>query len=45
MLLAGVDDHVASFVRSGSGQRLGDGERGTAVGKPDLDHRARPAPG
>jgi hypothetical protein len=32
---------MASFVRSGSGQRLGDGERGTSVGKPDLDHRAR----
>ena len=41
VLLVGVDDHVAGLVRSGSGQRLCDGERGTAVGKPDLDHRAR----
>jgi hypothetical protein len=41
VLLVGVDNHVASFVRSGSNQRLCDGERGTPVGKPDLDHRAR----
>jgi len=41
VLLVGVDNHVAGFVRSGSNQRLRDGERGTPVGKPDLDHRAR----
>jgi hypothetical protein len=32
---------VAGLARSGRGQRLGDGESGTPVGQPDLDHRAR----
>src|SRR5215475_95712 len=32
---------MASLVRSGSNQRLCDGERRTPVGKTDLDHRTR----